>query len=241
MPIIAFATSKGGAGKTTAAVALATQLAKRGVKVTLVDCDPERWAYSWGQGAFEGGWMPESLSVVQAPDDENALPDAIDEYQSQSTFVILDLEGSANLAVGYAIASSDLVIIPMRASGMDGQAASKTMKLVATQQKMQRREIPMAVLFSATSVVVRTKLQAGLASGLQGANVKVLQTELVDRVAFREMLSRSCPLEALGSDVSGVSKAIDNAAAFAGEVVTLIKQSSASEKTENDENVRNAA
>ncbi len=40
MPTIVFASSKGGAGKSTSAVLLATQLAERGAEVTLIDADP---------------------------------------------------------------------------------------------------------------------------------------------------------------------------------------------------------
>ena len=47
MPVISFASSKGGAGKTTSAIILATELA-RGTDVILIDADPAgrltRWA-----------------------------------------------------------------------------------------------------------------------------------------------------------------------------------------------------
>ncbi|MGB7183059.1 MAG: ParA family protein, partial [Burkholderiaceae bacterium] len=147
MPVVSFATSKGGAGKTTAAIALATQLAQRNVKVTLMDCDPEQWTASWGRAAGESQVLPEKLEVVSAPADENDLLQAIDDAESRSTIVILDLEGSANAGVGYAIARSDLVVIPMRASGMDARAAIKTVRHVMTQRRLLNREIPMAVLF----------------------------------------------------------------------------------------------
>ena len=45
MPTIVFANPKGGAGKSTAAVILATQLARRGGKVTILDADPIRRAH----------------------------------------------------------------------------------------------------------------------------------------------------------------------------------------------------
>jgi chromosome partitioning protein len=42
MPVIAFANPKGGAGKTTAALLLASELTTRGARVTIIDADPER-------------------------------------------------------------------------------------------------------------------------------------------------------------------------------------------------------
>ena len=43
MPVIVFATPKGGAGKTTSALLLASELAARGATVAIIDADPEKW------------------------------------------------------------------------------------------------------------------------------------------------------------------------------------------------------
>src|SRR3546814_15159293 len=43
MPVISFANAKGGAGKTTAALLLATELARHGLRVAIIDCDPQHW------------------------------------------------------------------------------------------------------------------------------------------------------------------------------------------------------
>ena len=48
MPVIAFANPKGGAGKTTSALLLASELAARGARVAIIDADPERWISQWG-------------------------------------------------------------------------------------------------------------------------------------------------------------------------------------------------
>lgn len=43
MHVISFAKPKGGAGKTTTALILATQLSENGATVSIIDADPERW------------------------------------------------------------------------------------------------------------------------------------------------------------------------------------------------------
>lgn len=42
MPVIVFASSKGGVGKTTAAIVLASELARHKTSLTLIDVDPNQ-------------------------------------------------------------------------------------------------------------------------------------------------------------------------------------------------------
>ncbi|WP_337770750.1 ParA family protein [Sphingobium yanoikuyae] len=53
MPTIAFISPKGGVGKTTVALLLASQLA-RGAKVTVIDTDPNHPVAAWG--IFRTAW-----------------------------------------------------------------------------------------------------------------------------------------------------------------------------------------
>jgi chromosome partitioning protein len=48
MPTIVYANPKGGAGKSTAALLLATLLADNGATVTLIDADPAETVSIWG-------------------------------------------------------------------------------------------------------------------------------------------------------------------------------------------------
>jgi cellulose biosynthesis protein BcsQ len=47
MPVVTVANLKGGAGKPTAALALATSLAQQGASVIILDCDPNRAIEGW--------------------------------------------------------------------------------------------------------------------------------------------------------------------------------------------------
>jgi len=105
MPVISFASPKGGAGKTTAAMILATELAQKGLGVTVIDCDPRQWSVKWGQG----GSVPTTMDIIAKPTEETII-DEIDEARRRSAFVIVDLEGTSSMLVAFAMTRSDLVI-----------------------------------------------------------------------------------------------------------------------------------
>ena len=51
MPTIVFASPKGGVGKSTSAVLLATELARKGAAVTIIDADPNKPVSDWAKRA----------------------------------------------------------------------------------------------------------------------------------------------------------------------------------------------
>jgi chromosome partitioning protein len=60
MPTIVFASPKGGVGKSTAAVLLATELASHGGSVTMIDADPNRPLSQWASRPGK----PDKLNVI---------------------------------------------------------------------------------------------------------------------------------------------------------------------------------
>jgi len=112
MPIISFANPKGGAGKTTSALLLASELASRGAQVTIIDADPEKWISQWGK--LPG--KPDNMTII-ADVTEDGIVDQIEQAAETAQFVIVDLEGTASLMVANAIGMSD-----PDARGFDGCA-----------------------------------------------------------------------------------------------------------------------
>ncbi len=131
MPTIVFASPKGGVGKSTSAVILATELARRGVGVTVIDADPNRPVSYWARRPG----CPECLTVHGDISEANII-DAIEAASGKSVFVIVDLEGTAFLTVAYAISRADLAIIPTQGSQLDAAEAAKAVKLIRQQRRL---------------------------------------------------------------------------------------------------------
>lgn len=227
MPVISFVSPKGGAGKSTSALLLATELAQKGAGVTVIDADPLGWISDWATKPDK----PESLTVMGRPSEEDII-DQIEAAQRQSQFVIVDLEGTANMLVAFAISQSDLVVIPTQPSHMDGKGAAQAIKLIKQQEKAMRRNIPFAVLFTRVKAAIRTRTQSDLEKQLHTADIPVFQTQLLEREAYRLLFSYGGALEKLPNNTYKLNDAVVNARAFAGEVIVLIKQLAVSDVNE---------
>ena len=219
MPIISFANPKGGAGKTTSALLLASELASKGAQVAIIDADPEKWISQWG--ALDG--KPDNIRIIGEVN-EDSVVDQIEEASSTAQFVIVDLEGTASLMVANAIGMSDLVLIPTQGASMDAKGAAKTIRLIKNQSRMARRDIPHAVLLTRTSAAVTSRALKNVREQLDNAGIDVLSTSIVERAAYRDILDYGGLLKDLDpSLVSNIDKAVQNAREFAGEVITKLR------------------
>lgn len=156
MPTIVFVSPKGGAGKTTSALALATQIAQR-VNVTVIDADPNHPIKSWS----EGGETPSNMTIISDVTDKT-IGDTIAEAAAKTPFVIVDLEGTAAAIVAYAIAEADFVVIPTQGSQLDAEQASRAFGLIRAHERgIQKHKpdyrLPYAVLFTRTSAAIQSR------------------------------------------------------------------------------------
>src|SRR5947209_1413992 len=122
MKTIAIISQKGGAGKTTLAVHLATAAAAAGHAVAIIDLDPQATATSWGDDRTNG---PEVISgqAVRLP----ALMQAARE--NGASFLVLDTAPNADQTASLAARAADLVLVPCRPARFDLEAVETTLLL----------------------------------------------------------------------------------------------------------------
>jgi len=218
MPCIAMCSPKGGAGKSTSAVILATTLAAKGTSVTIIDADPNRPVSRWSKRPGK----PERLSVIDSVT-EDTLIDTIENASRQTAFVVVDLEGTASLMVAQAMSRADLVIIPTKGSALDAVEAYKAVKFIRFQEKNYRQVIPFSVLFTQTSSAIRPRTLTSIEAEFTENNVPVFGVQIHERDAYRALFTFGGTLEALDPKmVRNIPAAITNAKAFATEVIRKI-------------------
>ena len=221
--VIVFAQSKGGAGKTTAAITLASELALAGASVTLIDADPNQHAAKWAKKPRR----PEKILLIENPkerDVEEYIIDDIDAAKQQSAFVIVDLEGTASAAAGYAISRANLVVIAVQGSQDDADEGAKTVRLVRRQEKAFGTTIPHAILISRAPATLNPRLLRGIVSDFVDGGSRVLRHRMIEREALKAIKTYGGTLHDLSEEeVSGADKAAANVRAITLEIVDLIR------------------
>lgn len=220
MPTIALASPKGGAGKSTSAALLGSDLAERGTTVTIIDADPNHPLVKWGRRPG----IPERLKVIETNSEEQ-LVDAIEDAARKTAFVIIDLEGTASSTVGVAMSRADLVIIPTKGSDLDAAEAVKAIKFIRFQEKNYRRAIPFAVLFTQTRPAIRPKTQVNIETELSEQGIPMFGTQLHERDPYRAIFSFGGTLSGLDpKQVRGIDAAMADVRALSNEMIKQLNE-----------------
>jgi chromosome partitioning protein len=220
MPTISFVNSKGGVGKSTCALLLATELAEQGASVAMIDADPNQPLVRWSKKPG----CPKGLTVIGGVTDKTLIR-TIEAEERKKTFVIVDCEGSQNLAVAQAMSRSDLLIVPIQASELDAFEAVKIIEFIAVQEETFRRPIPYAVIVTKTNHAVRPRTLTSLVQDILAQGIPLFGCELNERDAFRAMFSFGGSLSGLDAkSVGGLPGALNNARKFAAEAIEMLKK-----------------
>ena len=208
MPTIVIVSPKGGAGKSTAAVLLGTEMALAGVPVTMMDCDPNRSLTWWStQGA-----LPDRVSILSDVT-ETSVVKAVKLHDREGRLVVMDMEGVASRLVSRAISQADIVITPMRATTLDATVGGRALQLVAEEEEALGRTIFHAVIFTMTRAI-RTRQHAGIEASLEAQGVDIIRPPLLERAAFSALFQFGGNLRTLPAQ-GNMEAAIDNASHFA--------------------------
>jgi chromosome partitioning protein len=107
MKIVALVGQKGGCGKTTTALGLASVAATQGLTVAVIDLDPQATAASWKDRRAS-----DNPAVISAT---NRLRPALDAARSgDAELVVIDTAGKSDMQAIDAARAADLVVMPVR-------------------------------------------------------------------------------------------------------------------------------
>ncbi len=208
MPTIVVASPKGGAGKSTTAVLLGTELAHAGAEVVMLDCDPNRSLSLWADRSP----LPSRIQLL-GDVTESDIVRTIKQYDQDGQIVLVDLEGVASRLVSRAISQADLVITPMRATTLDATVGVRALQLIAEEEEALDRKIPHAVVFTMTKGV-KSRQHSGIEASLAEQGVDLIEPPLMERSAFSALFEFGGDLRTMPAQ-GNMEAARENAALFA--------------------------
>ncbi|MDY7099147.1 MAG: ParA family partition ATPase [Pseudomonadota bacterium] len=175
--VIAIASQKGGSGKTTLAVHIATRAAAAKYESCVIDTDPQATAAAWSD--WRGDFLP---VVVTSPPArlgrtiESAKKNGVD-------FVVIDTPPHADAAAREAIKAADIVLIPTKPRAFDLAALEPVADLVSFAKKpafVVLNSVP-----SGATVLTQEAREAAQEMGFD-----ICPVELGDRAAFHRSVAK---------------------------------------------------
>lgn len=215
MAVISLVSSKGGCGKSTAAIVLAGAFQEQDYKVRIVDADPKERIMRWA----EAGQTGPKITVATA--NAQNIGATVKAAEAEADIVIIDVEGSANMVVPLAITLSNLVLVPANQSAPDVEDAISTVKLIRQTYTSTGKPPPYALLWSRTGFQFRSHEIALLESEIAESEIPVLG-RIPDRTAYKALFSYGTTLDRLPKDGPKSDKAREEAGELAEAVTKWI-------------------
>lgn len=160
---------KGGTGKTTSAIFLATALTRKDCRVRVLDGDPQGSATDWAILAEDAGApLPFLVEPANARSITRLTKDS-DEW------VIIDCPPGDTRIIDAALQMVDLIIVPTRPSTIEVERMWTTVELSNT--------VPVTVLL--TSVIANTKSLEALREALSESGVNYFTVGIPQREAIK--------------------------------------------------------
>jgi chromosome partitioning protein len=176
--------TKGGVGKTTVAVHLATGLSRRkataGASALLIDGDPQASAASWA------AWRREATSAVGGPITVRLAGRAIVDEGRRLAMghmdTVVDVGGQDSAGLRAALMFAEVAIVPVGASALDAAAITDLLEVVELARDLNP-ELRVKVLLA--RIDQRTRDAADMLPYLCELGLQVLDVRVRERVAYR--------------------------------------------------------
>src|SRR5208283_6242858 len=180
--ILMFGGEKGGTGKTTLAVNIATLLALSGKDVLLVDTDKQGSANFWASIRDETGALPRIPCVQKFG--KSLAKDVID-LASRYEDILIDAGGRDSLELRYSLGVADRVYVPIQPTQFDLMTLDQMDRLVEQAQALNPNLEAFVVINRASTNPTVSDTQEARDLILEFEHLTSVNTTLRERVAYQ--------------------------------------------------------
>lgn len=173
MKIVAMAARKGGSGKSTLTTHLAVAAGQDGLRVAIVDLDPQATVAEW---ADERGDDPPDVVSSQPA----RLHKILDQMRNSYDLVLIDTPPTTGEADRVAIEGADLVLVPTRVQTADIAAVLRSVDKATTGGK------PIFVIFNDEAASRRKSVAVETRAVLAQRGIEVAPQVIHSRIIFGE-------------------------------------------------------
>lgn len=209
MTVYAVVNTKGGVGKTTTAVHLATMLARTS-KTLLIDGDPQASAASWAAWRRDNEHATSPTTTCLTG---KAILSEGKGLLAGFAHTVVDAGGRDSAGLRAALLLANVAIIPVGASNLDAAAMTDLLEIVELAREYNP-SLDVRVLL--TRVDPRTKDTGEMLTFLVEQQLAVLATRVCERVAYRRAIGEGSIVQEVGK--SKDAAAINEMEAFLKEV-----------------------
>lgn len=181
--ILLIGAEKGGVGKSSIAVNIATLAVTNGVEVLILDTDSTGSATAWCRIRGEEGVQPTIPLLTLTTNPIATLPELARKFE----LVVVDVGARSYATLLQVAILSDLVIVPTTPGQYEAESTSNLFEsLRALDVKHKRGRVPAYALLNKLPTNAQSKEEKDLRDYLQTSGILVMQSSLRDRKAWRD-------------------------------------------------------
>lgn len=182
MPVYAFVNSRGGVGKTTSSINLATAFSQHGKRTVLIDHDPRQGTASrWKRAADENG--RDEVPVIRV---ETGITRIVNDLREIYEVIVIDGPAYLDNSNTALIASADVVVLPIQPSQTDLWAVETAIGWIEERQ-MITGGTPLAY-FLLNRCHPDERVNVAELEGLKRFGIPILENRMINRINYSRTL-----------------------------------------------------
>lgn len=214
--IFAIANQKGGVGKSTTTVHVASAIEELGHRVMVVDADPQNTLVQWSAAGNGSGGLKFPVANLAAAG--TMIHREIKKYVEHFDYIVVDCPPSVvDERPAVVLLVADIVVIPTSSSPTDFWSSKEFVRMV-DQARTKNEELKAVWLL--TKIEKKRTLTRSIERAVAGTGIPLLQSNIANRECYKQ--AAALGTSAFGMSDRGSKAAAEEVREVAAELLALV-------------------